>query len=80
MWRDPVNGLLYFDLMEGFPFFEDRISFGNILVSNSRDLLMTSNLSRTPRTIHKKKHKVYLESLETEHYSLKFAKTCGFIF
>ena len=29
VWRDPVNGLLYFDLMEGFPFFEDRTSFAN---------------------------------------------------
>ena len=72
------TSLLRFD--GGISILRRSLSFANILVCNSRDLLMTSNLSRTPRTIHKKNHEVYLESLETEHYSLKFAKTCGFIF
>ena len=48
----------------------ERIPLLAILVSNSTCL--------EPHATYISDQKVYLKSLEIAHYSLKFAKTCGF--
>ena len=54
VWTDFFTSIWWRDFLSSKIALASRIPKLAILVSNSRDLLMPGNLSRTPRTIHKK--------------------------